>query len=48
MADEQALPVHHTKPYNNYNFQSDGTSRTIKLGLFFPVNCFIRVFLLKL
>ena len=29
MADElngQALPVHHTKPYKNYNFQNDGTS----------------------
>ena len=28
MADElngQALPVHHTKPYKNYNFQNDGT-----------------------
>ena len=30
MADElsgQALPVHHTNPYKNYNFQNDGTSR---------------------
>ena len=29
MADElngQALPVHHTNPYKNYNFQNDGTS----------------------
>ena len=23
----QALPVHHAKLYNNYNFQNDGTSR---------------------
>ena len=30
LADElngQALPVHHAKLYNNYNFQNDGTSR---------------------
>ena len=30
MADElkgQALPIHRTKPYKNYNFQNDGTSQ---------------------
>ena len=30
MADElngQALPLHHTSPYKNYNFQNDGTAR---------------------
>ena len=57
MADKlngDALPVHHTKPYKNYNFQNDGTSwyfgLTLKIGaltklaLFFPVVCFIHVF----
>ena len=55
MADElngQALPVQHTNPYKRYNFQNDGTSRYFglwlwklaKLGLFFPVVCFIHVF----
>ena len=38
-----ALPVHHTKPYKNYN-----TSRYfgvwLGLGSFFPVVCFIHVF----
>ena len=32
MADElnrHVLPVHHTKPYKNSNFQDDGTSRTL-------------------
>ena len=36
MADElngQALPVHHTNPYKNYNFQNDGTSRYFGLWL---------------
>ena len=36
MADElnrQALPVHHTKPYKNYNFRNDGTSRYFGLWL---------------
>ena len=51
MADQlngQALPVHHTKPYKNYNLQNDGTSRYfgvwLGLGSFFPVVCFIHVF----
>ena len=36
MEDElngQALHVHHTKPYKNYNFQNDGTSRYFSLWL---------------
>ena len=36
MADElkgHALPIHHTKPYKNYNFQNDGTSRYFGLCL---------------
>ena len=52
----QALPFHHTKPYKKDNFQNDGTSRyfglwlwklvylVTKLGLFFPLVCFIHVF----
>ena len=36
MADElngQALSVHHTNPYTNYNFQNDGNSRYFGLWL---------------
>ena len=36
MADElnrQALPIHHTNPYKNYNFQNEGTSRYFGLWL---------------
>ena len=57
MADElngHALPIHHTKPSKNYNFQNDDTtvlwSVTLKIGaasklaLFFPMVCFIHVF----
>ena len=54
MADElNGQPcIPNTKPYKNYNFQYDGTSwyfglkigALTKLGLFFPVVCFICVF----
>ena len=52
--NRQALPVHHTKPYKNYNFEKGWRfmvfwSVTLKigalteLGLFFPVAYFICV-----
>ena len=48
MADElnwQALPVHHTNPYKNQIWSvSLKHGALTKLGLFFPVVCFLHVF----
>ena len=46
--NRQALPVHHTKLYKNYNFEKGWHfmvfwSGTCELGLFFPVAYFICV-----